>query len=75
MYVGAAAIVLPDVDAGIDIIHLVDKVLTSDASFNTTMIAAAEKLMGFGPFNRTQVPLLTSNLDVWDPSTGPRCPS
>eukprot|EP00884_Botryococcus_braunii_P023682 jgi/Botrbrau1/9999/Bobra.0012s0088.1 len=54
VYVGAGAIVLPDVDAGIGIIHLLNKVLTTDASFNTTMIAAAEKLMGFGPFNTTQ---------------------
>ncbi len=37
------------------VIHLVDDVLTTDASYNVTMIEAAEKLMGFGPFNDSQV--------------------
>jgi hypothetical protein len=56
VYVGAAAIVQPDLQAGPSFIHLLDKVLNTDASFNASMIAAAEKLMGFGPFNQTQVP-------------------
>lgn len=55
VYVGGGAIVQPDVEASNGIIHMVDHVLTTDASYNITMIEAAEKLMGFGPFNSTQV--------------------
>jgi hypothetical protein len=55
VFVGSGAIVAPDIWAMNGVVHLVDDVLTTDASYNVTMIAAAEKLMGFGPFNDSQV--------------------
>ena len=52
--VGTARVVIGNIPAANGVLHIINDVLTDDASINSTAVAVAAKLGDFGPFNKTK---------------------
>ena len=52
--VGSARVVSSNIPTKNGVVHIINSVLTDDASINATAVAVAAKLGDFGPFNRTK---------------------
>ena len=53
--VGTARVMIGNIPAANGVLHIINDVLTDDASINSTAVAVAAKIGDFGPFNRTKV--------------------
>ena len=55
LIVGPARVAVPNLPARNGVVHIIDTVLSPDASVNSSGVALAEKMGDFGPFNSTKV--------------------
>lgn len=56
--VGSARVVSSNIPTKNGVVHIINNVLTDDASMNATAVAVAAKLGDFGPFNRTKASIM-----------------